>query len=78
MDPKLPHHNNNKKSSLSDYAKYSGLAIQMLATILICVYLGHLFDKWTQWKFPAGILSGMFIGLFGALYPVFKSTGNKN
>jgi F0F1-type ATP synthase assembly protein I len=76
MEPKPPH--NNKKPRLTDYARYSGLAIQMLATILICVYLGHKLDQWIGWKFPAGIFIGMFVGLFGALYPAFKQPGNKN
>jgi F0F1-type ATP synthase assembly protein I len=75
MEQKPPR---KSKSQFNDYAKYSGLAIQMLATILICVFLGRQFDNWTHWKFPIGILSGMFLGLFGALYPVFKSTSNKN
>ena len=68
----------NDKNRLNDYGKYSGLAIKMLATILICVFLGRQFDNWTQWKFPIGILSGVFIGLFGALYPVFKDASNKH
>ncbi len=75
MEPKPPHNNKNR---LNDYGKYSGLAIRMLATILVCVFLGRAFDNWTHWKFPIGILSGVFIGLFGALYPVFRDTGNKN
>lgn len=67
-----------KSSSLTDYARYSGLAFQMLGSILLCVYLGYRFDKWVQWDFPAGIIAGVFIGLFAAIYPVVKSTGNKN
>ncbi len=76
MEPKPPL--NNRKNQLNDYGKYSGLAIKMLATILVCVFLGRQFDNWTHWKFPIGIFSGMFIGLFGALYPVFKDSNNKN
>jgi len=76
MEPKPPP--NNKKNQLNDYGKYSGLAIKMLATILVCVFLGRQFDNWTQWKFPIGIFTGMFLGLFGALYPLFKNPQNKN
>jgi F0F1-type ATP synthase assembly protein I len=75
MEQKPPPSNKNR---LNDYAKYSGLAIKMLASILICVFLGRQFDNWTHWKFPIGIIAGMFIGLFAALYPVFRDTGNKN
>jgi F0F1-type ATP synthase assembly protein I len=66
------------KKKLKDIAVYSGLAMQMLGSMLICVYLGHLLDKHTGWKFPAGTMAGMFIGLFAALYPVIKKTSNKN
>ncbi len=76
MEPKSPQ--KPKKVAINDYTRYSGLAVKMLATILLSVFLGRQFDNWTHWKFPIGILSGVFIGLFGALYPVFKDTGNKN
>jgi F0F1-type ATP synthase assembly protein I len=34
------------RKNLSDYARYSGMAIQMLAIILLGVFAGFKLDKW--------------------------------
>lgn len=38
--------------SLSNYAKYSSLAFQMIAIILIGVFGGMKLDKWLEFRFP--------------------------
>jgi len=38
--------------SLSDYAKYSNLAFQMIAILLIGVFGGIKLDHWLALKFP--------------------------
>lgn len=38
--------------SLSNYAKYSSLAFQMIAIILIGVFGGIKLDRWLEFRFP--------------------------
>ena len=38
------------RKNLNDYARYSGLAIQMLAIILIGVFSGFKLDQWLNTK----------------------------
>jgi F0F1-type ATP synthase assembly protein I len=38
--------------SLSNYAKYSSLAFQMVAIILIGVFGGIKLDRWLEFRFP--------------------------
>ena len=38
------------RKNLNDYARYSGMAIQMLAIILLGVFAGYLLDKWLYTK----------------------------
>ena len=54
--------------SLSDYAKYSSLAFQMIAILLIGVFGGIKLDNWLKLNFPVFtvLLSILAIGL--ALY----------
>ena len=42
-DPK--NQNNNKESGLQSYARYSGLAFQMIAIILVFVWAGRKIDE---------------------------------
>jgi F0F1-type ATP synthase assembly protein I len=41
-----------KVKSLSDYAKYSNLAFQMIAILLIGVFGGIKIDHWLKLNFP--------------------------
>ena len=41
-----------KKNYLNNYAKYSSIAFQMLAIILIGVWGGYKLDEWLDLKFP--------------------------
>ena len=59
----------------SEWMKYSGLGIQMVATLLIFLYLG----KWLGIKFGSeivGSLVGIFFGLFASLYGLIKEINN--
>lgn len=49
---KKPENRKNRLSGLNSYAKYSSLAFQMLAIILVGAVGGFLLDKVVPMKFP--------------------------
>ncbi len=53
---------------LSNYAKYSGLAFQMIAFILIGVFGGIKLDKWLKLDFPVFTLVLSLFGTGMAIY----------
>ena len=61
------------KRPSNTYLKYSGLAIQILATIVICGWLGYKVDQWAELKFPAFMLGFGFLGFAGIIYKTYRS-----
>jgi hypothetical protein len=65
MDPQ--HEPSRRKPSPSnDYLRYSSLGLQLLASIGMAGYLGHLLDKKLGIQFPAFMLLfgfGVFAGM---------------
>jgi hypothetical protein len=61
-----------KKAPLSDYGKYSSIAIQMAAIITILTFGGNYLDKILAIKFPIFTLIGVFLGIFTAMYYIIK------
>jgi hypothetical protein len=60
------------KKLTSNYAKYSGIAFQMLGTIGLGVYAGLKLDEWLKFKFPLFTLV-LSLGSVGAsLYLMIK------
>lgn len=57
---------------MHDFAKYSSIALQMIATILLITYLGYLLDQWLSLDFPVGILLGVFLGVGSSLYIILR------
>mgnify|MGYP001442884914 CR=1 FL=1 len=63
------------KMKTTDWAKYSGLGIQMVASVLICLYIG----KWLGVKLGSenlGALFGTLFGLFASIYNLSKQIKN--
>lgn len=62
-----------KKKDLGNFAKYSGIAFQMLATIGIMSYIGYKIDESKQSKQP--IFTAIFgiIGVIASLIQVVRS-----
>jgi F0F1-type ATP synthase assembly protein I len=58
--------------SLSEYAKYSNLAFQMIAIILVGVFGGMKLDKWLKPSFPVFTVVLSFLSVIFALYYVLK------
>lgn len=61
-----------KKNPLSDYARYSSIAMQMLVVILAGVWGGIEIDKTLNWKFPAFTVALSLISVAVAIYIAIK------
>ena len=60
-----------KKNKSTEWVKYSGLGIQMAASVIICLYIGI----WIGTKLGSenlGALFGTFFGLFASIYNLIK------
>ncbi|PKQ63500.1 hypothetical protein BZG02_09000 [Labilibaculum filiforme] len=66
-----------RKKQVSSLAKYSGLAFQMIAIILIVLFGGIKFDEYLKNEFPLftiiGAFGGVVLSLYFALKDFFKS-----
>ncbi|OQX80721.1 MAG: hypothetical protein B6D61_01650 [Bacteroidetes bacterium 4484_249] len=61
-----------KKNYLNNYAKYSSIAFQMLAIILIGVWGGYKLDEWLDLKFPIFTVTLSLLSVIAAIYYVVK------
>ncbi|MSQ79366.1 MAG: AtpZ/AtpI family protein [Flavobacteriaceae bacterium] len=55
------------------YAKYTGLAFQLIAVILALTFGGNYLDKYLVWHFPLFTLLGALSGMGISLYLLFKT-----
>jgi F0F1-type ATP synthase assembly protein I len=58
--------------SLGNYAKYSSLAFQMVAIILLGVFGGIKLDHWLKLHFPVFTILLSFLAVILALYSALK------
>ncbi|MFA5975041.1 MAG: AtpZ/AtpI family protein [Elusimicrobiota bacterium] len=58
------------KSSSSVW-RHIGAGITLAASVLVCIWLGYLFDQHRGTR-PWGILIGAFLGIGAGLYNFFK------
>jgi F0F1-type ATP synthase assembly protein I len=64
----------NKKPSQSDgYLKYGGLAIQLLAILGVCGWVGHKLDRWLSLKYPIFMLILGFLGFGAILFQIYRT-----
>ncbi|MUP13788.1 ATPase F0F1 [Ancylomarina euxinus] len=61
-----------KKRQLREAAKYSGLAFQMIAIILLVLFAGMQADKYLGNDFPLFTVIGAFLGVILSLYIALK------
>ncbi len=66
-----------KKPPLTDYAKYSGMGLQMAATIGLGVWGGTKLDAYFQPKFPVFTLILSLLSIAGAIYWAVKDLFKK-
>lgn len=64
----------NKKSPLRSYAEYSGLGLELVAIVLVCVFIGVKLDEWVPLKFPLFTLFFIAVGLAGSIVVLIKRT----
>jgi F0F1-type ATP synthase assembly protein I len=67
---KNPKQSENK--GLNQYARYTGLAFQMLGVILVTVWGGTKLDKLTGWHTPVFTIVLSLFGVFAAIYIAVK------
>lgn len=61
-----------KKNYLNNYAKYSSIAFQMLAIIILGVFGGIKLDEWLKMKFPVFTVVLSLLSVVVAIYSVTK------
>ena len=64
----------DKKSPLRSYAEYSGLGLELVAIVLVCVFIGVKLDEWVPLKFPIFTLFFVAVGLAGSIVVLIKRT----
>ena len=62
-----------KPSQFNNYLRYSGLAFQLVATIGVAGWIGHLLDNFLELKYPVFILILTILAFAGSLYQLFRS-----
>ena len=68
---------NRQKNQLHDYARYSGIAFQMLAVILLGVFAGYEADRLLRTK-PLFTVILSLVSVFLSIYLVTKDLLKKN
>jgi F0F1-type ATP synthase assembly protein I len=61
-----------KRKRYNAVLKYSGLAFQMIAVLLLCTFLGYKLDQYLQLKIPVFMILFIIAGLFAYLYKLMK------
>lgn len=65
------------KKDTNNYLKYSGLGLQMLATMGVAGWLGYKVDQYFGLQFPAFMIGLGLIAFIGTMYQLYRSI-NKN
>ena len=60
------------RKNLNDYARYSGIAFQMIGIILLTTFGGIKLDKITGWKTPVFTIVLSLLGVFAGIYIAIK------
>ena len=63
---------NPENRGLNDFAKYSGMAFQMIAVILITTWGGIELDKLAKFNTPVFTIILSLLGVFAAIYTALK------
>ena len=65
----------NKQSNA--FLKYSGLAFQMIGTLLLLTWIGRKGDEYFNFKTPWLTISSMLMGLLAIMYKLIKDFEKK-
>jgi F0F1-type ATP synthase assembly protein I len=74
MKQETEHSEKDLKKSVNNYAKYSGLAFQMLGTIGVFTYAGYKLDEWQQSTIPIWTLVLSLLSIAASLYIFIKGS----
>lgn len=58
------------------FLKYSQLGIQLLVTIGLAAWGGYALDKYLGLRFPAFLLTGVFVSFGGCMYMLYRALNN--
>jgi F0F1-type ATP synthase assembly protein I len=61
-----------EKKGLNDFARYSGMAFQMIAVILVTTWGGIELDKLAKFHTPVFTIILSLLGVFAAIYTAVK------
>ena len=61
-----------QNKGINNYARYTGLAFQMLGIILVTVWGGTKLDTLTGWNTPVFTIVLSLLGVFAAIYTAVK------
>ena len=59
-------------SGMKNYARYSGMAIQLGATIALCAFAGRKLDTWLSFQQPLMTTLLAFLGTVAGIYLLVK------
>jgi hypothetical protein len=71
MEPNRKPQQNNRKQSLTNYAKYGAFAFQMIGVFVALSLGGNWLDKNWQFKFPYFTLLGVLVSLISIFYSLY-------
>lgn len=71
MEPNRKPQQNNRKQSLTNYAKYSAFAFQIIGVFVALSLGGNWVDKHWQLKFPYFTLLGVLVSLISIFYSLY-------
>ena len=76
MDPEKPDHQQedlkDEKKALASYAKYTGVAFQMMAIIGLCAFIGYQIDKYFHHQVQWATALGGVIGVVASIYQTIR------
>lgn len=68
-----PSQPSRKQNPSNTYLRYSGLAIQLLATIAVCGWIGYKLDQWLEFNYPIFMITLGLLGFGGVMYQLYRS-----
>jgi F0F1-type ATP synthase assembly protein I len=71
-NPRKSPEKNTEDNGLTDYAKYTGLGVQMIVIILVTVWGGIKLDKLFGFQSPVFTVILSLLGVFAAIYTAVK------
>ncbi|MCK4664505.1 MAG: AtpZ/AtpI family protein [Bacteroidales bacterium] len=72
MKKKENYKHEKEKKQLSNSVKYSSIAFQMIAIILLSVFGGIKLDEYLSWDYPVFTAVFSILGVFIAMYYAIK------